>query len=111
MNRLVSEDQSETDVSRRIQRALEAMGLLVVRVHSGKVKVRGGWMRLAAKGTPDIWTELGWIEVKKPGEDRSPEQVAWHAEAKRRGINVAVADSAIAAVNIAAEWRRVRDGN
>lgn len=99
---------SETDVSRAIQQALIKLGLLVVRVHSGRVRVRGGYMQLAPNGTPDLWTSEGWIEVKRPGEKREPEQVKWHEEAARRGVNVGVADSVKSAVELVMGWRRKR---
>jgi len=46
---------SETKLSRAIQDALTLdPDVLVVRVHSGKVKVKGGWMQLAEEGTSDL---------------------------------------------------------
>ncbi len=98
---------SETDISRCIQDALAKAGVLVVRVHSGKVKVKGGWMQLARKGTPDLWTEWGWIEVKKPGKVRSPEQVKWAEDATAKGINVGVTDSVLGAFELVNGWRKL----
>lgn len=44
-----------SDVVRPILDALAKIpGLWASRMHSGVAKVRGGWMHLAAEGTPDI---------------------------------------------------------
>lgn len=46
---------SETsEVTRPLLDALHALNIYAVRTHSGRVRIRGGWMHLGPKGTPDI---------------------------------------------------------
>lgn len=44
----------QSEVVRPILDALRSMGICAWRNQSGKVRVRGGFMMLAPKGTPDI---------------------------------------------------------
>lgn len=97
---------SETDLSRSIAKAVEQLGCIVVRVQSGKVPTRGGFMQLAERGTPDRLV-LGahgqslWLEIKQPGKQLAPDQVAWEKKAARLGhvvVRVDSVSSAIAAV-------------
>ena len=97
---------TEAEIQAAVIEALQAMGVMVERVQSGKVKVRGGWMRLASEGTPDLWTSLGWLECKTEKGLLSDEQIAWHARARDAGVNVAVVRSAADAVRIVQLWRR-----
>ncbi len=95
----------ETAISRDIQAALTAVGIPCIRVQSGKVKVRGGWMQLADEGTPDLWTPWGWLEVKTAGGLLRPAQESWRERMARWGVRVATVTSARAAVDVALEWR------
>lgn len=96
---------SENELQRSILDALRQMpGVTVWRCQSGKVKVRGGWMELAPNGTPDIigFLDSGQfmaIEVKLPGEELRPEQLAWFAKAKQRNVLAFVARSVRGAVD------------
>lgn len=103
---------SETELQASIVSALERLGHIVIRVQSGKVKVRGGWMQLAPEGTPDLCvlgppyptllTTTTWLETKVQGGKLRPAQVAWHERAKKGGHRVAVVRSvaeALAAVS------------
>lgn len=101
---------SETDLSRSIAKALEALGYPIVRIHSGKVRVARGFMQLAAEGTPDRLVLLRggrviWIEVKfGKGGVLSAKQLAWHARAAKMGhyvITVRSVREAIEAVRAA----------
>lgn len=76
---------SETrDITRPIYDALKKRGLFVIRLNSGKVRVRGGYMHLCEEGTPDLLvfvpitvesefpglraiveTRITWIETKE----------------------------------------------
>lgn len=81
------------------------------RANSGKVKVRGGWMQLHKKGTPDL---IGFdvncvfigIEVKDPDKynnknhDLSPEQIEMLLDIKSRGGFCGVASCAEHVVRI-----------
>lgn len=86
---------SETQLSHDIQRALNKLGVWCIRVQSGRVKVRGGWMHLAEEGTPDLYCPALnlWLEIKTPGGEREASQVAWHSRAAREGVKVAVVRS------------------
>ena len=61
-----------------------------VRIQSGKLK--GGKVRLAPEGTPDLLVtvcgETIWMEAKKPGEMPSPVQRERHARLRRCGARV-----------------------
>lgn len=86
---------SETDLYDPIKKTLERIGCIVTRVHSGKVKVKGGWMQLADEGTPDhhVMCPDGssvWLETKTEEGKLSPAQRRWHERAKRNGHKVAV---------------------
>lgn len=70
----------ETTLQAEIVEALQRAGRIVIRVQSGQVKVRGGWMHLAPKGTPDLYVVgWGWIETKTDDGKLSPEQERMHA--------------------------------
>lgn len=62
---------SETsEITGPLVKMLRQMGIVTLRLNSGKVKVRGGWMQLCPEGTPDILCfarDTGapvWIETK-----------------------------------------------
>ncbi len=104
---------SETELYDPIKKTLERIGCIVTRVHSGKVKVRGGWMQLADPGTPDhhVMSPGGvatWLETKTAEGDLNPAQKAWHERARKAGHRVRVVRSpaeAVAAVTKAdPEW-------
>jgi len=100
---------SETDISRAIRDELKRLGFWPVRIQSGKVKVKGGWMQLAEPGTPDIClVGLGWFEVKTSTGERLPSQVAWHSRAAREGVRVATVRSVREAVEVAIRWEAER---
>jgi hypothetical protein len=99
---------SETALSKSIRTALEAMGLRVLRLNSGKVKVSKGWMYLAPKGTPDLQVELRggrvlWLEVKLPGEQLNADQVAEHERLTLNGHTVCVVRSPQEAIDAVIE--------
>jgi hypothetical protein len=101
---------SETDVSRGIREALRSIGWTVERLQCGRVKVSGGWMHLCSPGTPDLLCMrapgiVGFIETKVPKTGiLSDIQIAWHAWAKKAGINADVAISRQAALNAVKGW-------
>jgi hypothetical protein len=100
---------TEAELQCRIRIALERCGFWVERVQAGSAKVRGGYARFAEKGTPDLLIVApvyGWLEVKLPGEELNPNQVKWHARAKRQGVRVGTADSVDRALGFVQEWRR-----
>jgi hypothetical protein len=91
---------SETDLSRSIQRALEAIGVWVERIQAGEHKVRGGYLRCASPGTPDLMVIgapvdgcVTFLEVKGPKGRLEESQEDWHERARARGIRVFVVRS------------------
>lgn len=88
----------ETEISKAIGEQLNQLGVYNLRLNSGKVKVRGGWMHLCPEGTPDRLVLLNgraiFVEVKQPGEKPTPEQIACHEEIRRHGGVVLVLESA-----------------
>jgi hypothetical protein len=87
--------RSEAEIQRAIFGRWRARGGIVTRVQSGKVPVRGGWMQLADKGTPDSYVmgPLGasfWAETKTDTGQLSTEQIDWHYRARKLGHNVFV---------------------
>ena len=99
---------SETKLSAAISAALTKLGYPVVRIHSGKARVRGGFLQLAAKGTPDriVLLRAGrvlWLEVKTPTGILSSDQVDWHVRAAERGHVVRVVKSVSEAIQAVRE--------
>jgi hypothetical protein len=95
----------EAALSRAIQDALENIGCLVARVQSGTARGAGGHhMRLARKGTPDLWVcglhWHGWLECKLPGEEPTEGQLKWHRAARSAGVRVEVVRSVEQALRV-----------
>lgn len=95
---------AERDIKRSILDGLHAAGIIAFRVHSGKVKVRGGWMHLAPEGTPDIVAIvpphgrfLG-LEVKTEDGVERPGQLDFAKGARRHGAAVVTVRSAVEAI-------------
>lgn len=93
---------SETALSRSIRKALATLGVWCIRVQASSVSVR---VHGAEPGTPDLWTPLGWLEVKTLAGELLPSQVAWHLRAAREGVRVATVRSVEQAVRAVREWR------
>jgi hypothetical protein len=102
----------ETKLSKEIQDALSKLGFWSIRIQSGSVKVRRGYMSLAEPGTPDRYViGYGWLEIKMPGKKLSGDQLAWHARARELGERVEVAESVPQAVDVVLGWRAEREHN
>jgi hypothetical protein len=99
----------ETILAGAVRGVLEAKGVPFERVQSGQLRVKRGRLHCASKGTPDYWSALGWIECKVPGGKLSPEQEAWHAEAKRWGVRVAVVTSGAETAEVLDRWLSARE--
>lgn len=88
---------SETSVSASIKQYLDARHIWNIRINSGKVKVNGGWMQLAAEGTPDRLALFKgksiWIEVKTIGGKLSAAQIEMHRRIISAGGFVIVAET------------------
>lgn len=93
----------ETPLVRAILDALRSCGVCAWRCNTGGYRAR---MRGAPNGTPDV---LGYLrggtllalEVKRPGETRNPDQVAWGERAAAAGVRYAVVHSVSEAVDVA----------
>jgi hypothetical protein len=87
----------EKHVEADIIRALRAMGFAVTKTSQPRPS-------MLTRGVPDLyaahprWGLRAWIEVKRPGEKPSPDQVAWHRCERLAGGTVLVADSVAAVV-------------
>ena len=98
----------ETTRQARIVAALRKAGHVVHRLHSGKVKVRGGWMVLEPEGTPDLLLPgVAYLETKTPTGRLSAAQEAMHAKLQRATkLPVFVVRTAAEALERAGVWRR-----
>lgn len=69
----------ETKLQGEIVCALRALGLITLRLNSGGVPTRRGWVTLQPAGTPDVFVQLrdgraAWVEVKVDDGRSSEEQ-------------------------------------
>lgn len=83
----------ETALSRDIQRSLKRIGAVVIRIQSGTIRLPGRYMRLAERGTPDLFvawrgTQL-FLEVKDQGQVHG-NQAAMHDALRANGARVEV---------------------
>ena len=96
--------ESETEISKRIRDGLTARGCRVIRIQSGILRVLRGkipyFVHCAEAGTPDLAVLLPgeparhiWLEVKRPGQKPTPEQIRWHLWAKKSGVEAFVVHS------------------
>ena len=73
---------SETsDLTGPLVKMIRQMGHFPLRMNSGKVKVRGGWVQLHDKGTADILVffrsgRVLWLETKDPDGTTQKQRVA-----------------------------------
>lgn len=88
----------EGDISKAIGRQLTDAGVWNTRIQSGMLKMPDGRViQMSKPGTPDRVFNLGlnvWIEVKRPGEHPTPDQVATIAKLKANGSLVFILDDA-----------------
>lgn len=96
----MSGTKGETELARHAIAAVRLVypACVAIRVHSGIVRVKRGFMHLAEIGTPDwlLMMPKGrqlWLEFKLPGERPTDEQIAWHKRACALGHDVAVVQS------------------
>ncbi len=97
---------SETKLSKEIRDALTDAGIWAMRINSGKVPVRGGFMHLAPTGTPDVLVihPYGWLEVKGDSPT-SEEQVKFRERAAKSGVRHAEVRSVEDALRTVLSWR------
>jgi hypothetical protein len=101
---------TEAQIQRAIIVALESLGYLVVRLHSGRLKFNGAWLRMAPEGFPDLWVVGHMLLEVKTGKGKvSPEQLAMHDRIRRAGELVAVVRTPAEAIR-AVSSGRVREG-
>lgn len=89
---------SEIALQRSILDGLEKLGFWAMRINSGR---RGG-VRMAPKGTPDIFVLQPFVLLECKLEDGklSPDQVAFFERAKREGVPCAVVRSLQEAISV-----------
>jgi hypothetical protein len=80
----------EGEIQAQAVTALKQLGICYMRINSGKVKVRGGWMQLAPEGTADlaVFPEAKmpiWLELKQPKKGPSKEQQDFRDQVVRLG--------------------------
>lgn len=97
----------EQDIQRGILDALAWRGVYALRINSGAIRTeRGGMVRGAPAGTPDVLCIVGgravFLEVKRPGNKPTALQLEMHARLRAAGATVVVVtsvDEALEAVN------------
>lgn len=103
---------SETQLSASIRSALTRMGVWCMRIQSGRVRTRGGFVQLAEAGTPDILlvgpasVAGSWLEVKTEKGRLETSQPIWHERARKMGIRVATVRTISEAVTVVRGWMR-----
>lgn len=96
----------ETKVKSEVQDFLNGIGMFFMRLQSGKVSVRGGWMYLCPIGTADLVVYpkkgfgVGWIEMKQLKGVQRDSQVEFEKKAQAAGHPYLVARS----VDDVANW-------
>jgi hypothetical protein len=101
--------KEETKLQRAILNALAGIGAWAIRI--GRMKSRPGFPapESGEDGIPDLMVLLpsgtAFLEVKMPGKTLDPDQVTWHAKAKRFGVRAAVAHSVREACEVVQRWR------
>jgi len=84
--------KAETIRQKAIVDYLTMQGFEVLRINSGTVKVKRGWMHNAKKGTPDILCirqgRCVFFEVKEPKKAPTKEQMKRQEELRRAGCHV-----------------------
>lgn len=89
----------ETKLKGEVQDFLTVYGMFWMRLQSGKVKVRNGWMQLCPTGTADLVVfpkngfGVGWIELKQLKGTQQQSQVDFQAKAEAAGHPYLVARS------------------
>lgn len=97
---------SETALSKAIRDALKRVRhVKVLRLNSGRVRVKGGYVHLCEPGTPDILVMLPhqrvcWLEAKTRDGVVEDDQIEWHAEAVALGHTVHVVRDVQQAVDV-----------
>jgi hypothetical protein len=109
---------SETsEITRPLCAAIKRLpGCRVHRLHSGSVKVRGGYLELEDAGTPDVLALLRgaagivpiYFETKTNDGKLRPSQQAEHAELRRLGFRVEVPRSLAEAMTVVKEILEAR---
>lgn len=98
---------SETRLSKEIRDALTDAGFWAMRINSGTVRVAGGFMHLAPKGTPDVLVlhPYGWLEVKTDVGESSEAQRKFRERAAKTGVRHAEVRSVEDALRTVLSWK------
>ena len=103
--------KQETILAAKIIGAFRTLGAKCLRLHSGKVRVRGGWMHQNEEGTAD-WMILfpggisRFVEIKVPGETPKPKQLEWRSDVERLGFVCDTVTTLEEALAVAREARK-----
>ena len=90
---------SETrEVTNPLVKMLNQAGIFAMRLNSGKVKVKGGWMHLCPSGTADIIAfpkhkPITWVETKLEKGKQRPEQKTFQEVVESLGHRYVLARS------------------
>ncbi len=88
-------------------------GVVCYRIHAGKVKVRGGWMRQNDAGAPDLLVLVRGIpiamEAKLPKGLVTEDQLKEHGRIRRAGGAVVIIRSAHEAIQIVRDVQKAND--
>ena len=95
--------KGETALQKAIVDFLRAKGHEVLRLNSGTLRVKRGYLHCAKKGTPDILCLVDgraiFFEVKMPGKKITKAQSARHREIEGSGSRVFIVSSVVQARN------------
>lgn len=87
--------------------ALRSLGVWVIRTGVSSRRRFRRTPQSGEAGMPDLdLPGLGRLEVKLPGEELDPDQLAWHARARAHRVRVATVHSVREALNAVNDWRR-----
>lgn len=95
----------ETVLQASIVAALRQLGVWVIVMNVTRRRGKRG-VNCGEPGMPDLCLPaLGWGEVKLPGNDLDPDQVAWHGKAMAGGVKTGTWHSIEEAVNDVMLWK------
>ena len=100
----------ERDIQKQVMDMLEQCGIFAIRLNSGKVPVRGGYMTLCPIGTGDIivfppMSTPVWLEIKQLKGIQQQEQIKFQAKTADYGHDYYIVRSLDDIKPFINEWR------